>query len=109
MQTVNILVSLLYTATPDDLEKGLRDVPFSSFVKSLLCGEDSEAVAAGCVLSQLLLSELPSIFVPAFAKEGTYISLKHHASKAPAPAKPKLQVRLLLSFRLCPDQQGPLN
>jgi hypothetical protein len=92
MQSIGILVSLLYIATPEDLQSSLRDVPFSSFVKSLLCGEDSEAIAAGCVLSQLLLGKLPTIFVPAYAKEGTYISLKHHASKAPAPPKAKLQV-----------------
>ena len=96
MQSISVLVAILYAATPDDLQSSLRHVPFSSFVKSLLCGEDAEDVAAGCVLSQLLLTKLPAIFVPAFAKEGTYISLKHLAAKAPAPPKPKLQVRRFL-------------
>ena len=104
MQSISILVSILYAATAEDLQSALRDVPFSSFVKSLLFGEDNEAVAAGCVLSQLLLSKLPSIFVPAFAKEGTYSSLKPLAAKAPAPPKPKLQVCGLVRFFCC---QGP--
>lgn len=92
LQCITILVSLLYTSSAEHLETSLRDVPFSSFIKSLLHDEDMDARAAGIVFSQLLLDKLPHIFVPAFVKEGTYVALKNLAANAPAPPKPKLQV-----------------
>lgn len=82
----------MYTSSAEHLEASLRDVPFSSFVKSLLHDEDLEARAAGTVFSQLLLDKLSDVFVPAFVKEGTYIALKKLAASAPPPPKPKLQV-----------------
>lgn len=94
LQCITVLVSLLYTSSPEHLETSLKDVPFSSFIKSLLHDEDLDAMAAGIVFSQLLLHKIPDVFVPAFAKEGTYVALQKLAANAPQPPKLKLQVRL---------------
>eukprot|EP00892_Ulva_mutabilis_P001731 jgi/Ulvmu1/11559/UM079_0002.1 len=90
---ITVLASLLHSSSSDHLAASLCDVPFSSFIKSLLHDEDADAVAAGIVFSQLLLHKIPTVFEPAFAKEGTYVALQKLAATAPPPPKPKLQVR----------------
>lgn len=106
LQCIVVLISLLYTSSAEHLEVSLRDVPFSSFVKTLLHDDDVDARAAGIVFSQLLLSKICRIFVAAFVKEGTYVALKKLAASAPPPPKPQLQVRVprhIMSVNLCSD------
>jgi hypothetical protein len=108
LQCVSGLISLLYLATAEQLRSSLLDVPFSSFVKSLLRESDPDAAASGVIFSQLLLDKLPDAFVPAYAKEGTYAALKRLAPLAPPAPKPALQVcstgfseAISMSLKIC--------
>lgn len=92
VQCISTTLSLLYLSSPAQLSESLHGVPLSVFVKSLLSDADTEAIAAGLVITALLMDKMPAVFVTNYAKEGTSDALRRVAAHAPSPAAKTLQV-----------------
>ncbi|GAX77476.1 hypothetical protein CEUSTIGMA_g4920.t1 [Chlamydomonas eustigma] len=67
------------------LEEGLRNLPVSNFIGSLLSGRDMTATAYAILMAEVLMEKLPNVYRSFFLKEGVVHAMDQLTTAAAAP------------------------
>ena len=81
-QCVTTLLKLVHFSSSEVLTDTLRDLPFSSFVATLLATHDLGIVVTGLQLAATCLRKLPAIFRGYFRREGVAHEMEQLATGA---------------------------
>lgn len=80
---LQIIGTIIYFSPSQMLVETLKDIPFSTFLASLLSSDDISRVSTALQISDILSSKLPSIFDIYFLREGVIHRIKAIGGRDP--------------------------